>query len=77
MLHITYDPHFMIMYYHLYNVHQHVSSTRRSGGSDTDSTTATTGSSSSASGISSSLETSVIQSLKAEGPKYSCVNCSA
>jgi len=46
-------------------------------GSDTDSTTATTGSSSSASAISSSLETSVIQSLKAEGPKYSCVNCSA
>lgn len=74
----TYDSHFMILYYQLYNIHQQpppwFSSTRRSG-SDTDSTTATVGSSSSA--ISSSLETSVIRSLKAEGPKYSCVNCSA
>ena len=81
-IHVTYLLHmihilWLTMYYHLYNLHQHIWIAPRRSGSDTDSTTATVGSSSSASGISSSLETSVIQSLKAEGPKYSCVNCSA
>ena len=51
----------------------------RKSGSDSDSTTATvkTTISSTSSTSSGSLEKSVIQSLKAEGPKYTCENCSS
>mmetsp|Transcript_68653 Transcript_68653/g.112694 ORF Transcript_68653/g.112694 Transcript_68653/m.112694 type:complete len:819 (-) Transcript_68653:137-2593(-) len=48
-------------------------------GSDSDSTTATvkTTLSTASTSSSGSLEKSVIQSLKAEGPKYTCENCSS
>jgi hypothetical protein len=49
----------------------------RKSGSDSDSTTATVKTISSTSTSSGSLEKSVIQSLKAEGPKYTCENCSS
>jgi len=51
--------------------------TLKKSGSDSDSTTATVKTISSTSTSSGSLEKSVIQSLKAEGPKYTCENCSS
>ena len=46
-------------------------------GSDSEGSTGTANTAKSSVKSSDSLEKSVIQSLKADGPKYECVNCSS
>ena len=51
--------------------------TLKRNGSDSEGSTCTANTAKSSVKSSDSLEKSVIQSLKADGPKYECVNCSS